>query len=79
MTEDRRTRQSATPGEDPRERDAEVSDPSALDKLEALEGTAEEGQPEGAGGLGASSDTAPGRDLPDLDDADEVIRLRDEA
>jgi hypothetical protein len=79
MTEDRRTWQSATPGEDPREREAEVSDPSALDKLEALEGTAEEGQPEGTDGLGASSDSAPGRDLPDLDEADEVNRLRDEA
>ena len=79
MTEDRRTWQSATPGEDPRERDAEMSDPSALDKLAALEGTAEERQPTGADGLGASSDSAPGRDLPDLDEADEVIRLRDEA
>jgi hypothetical protein len=79
MTEDRRTRQGATPGEDPRERDEELSAQSALDKLEALEGTAQEGQPEAVGGLGTSADRAPGRDLPDLDDADEVVRLRDEA
>ena len=81
MTEDRRTWQSATPGEDPRERDEELTAPSTLDELEAVEGTAERGQPEGVGGegLGTSSDRAPGRDLPDLDDADEVIRFRDEA
>jgi hypothetical protein len=79
MTEDRRTWHSATPGEDPRERDEELSAQSALDKLEALEGTAQEGQPEAVGGLGTSSDRVPGRDLPDLDDADEVVRLRDEA
>ena len=77
MTEDRRTRPTATPGEDPRERDEETTSPVALDKLAAQEGLVN--PPDRVGGLGTSSDAAPGRDLPDLDDTDTVDRLRDDA
>lgn len=77
MTEDRRTWQSATPGEDPRERDDEASTDVALDKLAEQNGTVN--PQEGAIGLGTSADTAPGRDLPDLEDAPDVPRLREES
>jgi hypothetical protein len=82
MTEDRRTWQSATPGEDPRERDEELTSPAALDKLAAQQGTARQGTAEPqepVDDLGTSSSSAPGSDLPDLDDAPEVKHLRDEA
>jgi hypothetical protein len=82
MTEDRRTWQAATPGEDPRERDEELTSPAALDRLAAQQGAAREGpetQQEPVDELGTSSSNAPGRDLPDLDDAAEVTHLRDEA
>jgi hypothetical protein len=77
VTEDRRTQQRPTQGEDPRERDAETTSPAALDKIAGQEGLVN--PPDRVGGLGASSDAAPGADLPDLDDAAEVTRLRDEA
>jgi Protein of unknown function (DUF4229) len=76
MTEDRRTRPGATPGEDPRERDDEMTSPAALDKLAEQDGLVNQQEP--TGGLGTTSD-ARGRDLADLDDAPDVPRLRDEA
>jgi Protein of unknown function (DUF4229) len=82
MTDDRRTWQGATPGEDPRERDEELTSPAALDKLAAQQGAARESQEkpqEPVDRIGTSSSNAPGRDLPDLDDAADVTHLRDEA
>ena len=77
MADERWTKSGATPGEDPRDIDDERSSPSALDQLAAQEGIA---HPAGsAGGLGTSSDAAPGSDLSDLRDAPEVTELRDEA
>jgi hypothetical protein len=78
MTDDRRTWQSATPGEDPRERDDEATSPAALDKLAAQEGLVNPAE-ERVGGVATSADATPGRDLPDLDNADDGARLRDEA
>ena len=80
MSEDQRTWQAATPGEDPRERDEQLTSPAALDKLAAQQGAAgPERQQEPVDELGTSSSNALGRDIPDLDDAAEVTHLRDEA
>jgi type III secretory pathway component EscV len=64
VTDDRRTWPNPTPGEDPRERDEELSSPTALENLEAQEGLVNPQQPVDDG-IGASSTTSPGRDLPD--------------
>lgn len=77
MADERWIKPGATPGEDPRDIDEERNSPSALDQLAAQEGIVHPAEP--TGGLGTSSDAAPGRDLSDLRDAPEVTELRDEA
>ncbi|TDD69434.1 hypothetical protein E1262_12340 [Jiangella aurantiaca] len=76
MTDDRRTKPGATPGEDPREIDQERLGEAALDEMEGYEGVVHP-QP-ATGDQGLSSD-APGRDLHELDDAADVPELRDES
>jgi hypothetical protein len=76
MTEDRRTKQGVTPGEDPREIDREKTGSEALDELAGQDSLTHPQEP--TQGLGTTSD-APGRDLSDLEDAPEVRSLRDEA
>jgi hypothetical protein len=61
MTE-RQARDDATPGEDPRQLDAERTDDTALETLARQDGITDP-QPR-SGGLGASTDR-PGRDLAD--------------
>jgi hypothetical protein len=74
VTDDRRTWPNPTPGEDPRERDDELSSPTALEDLAAQEGLVNSQQPVDDG-IGTSSITAPGRDLPDrTDDFDDQSR-----
>lgn len=76
MTDDRRTKPGATPGEDPRDIDKERLGDAALDEMDAYEGVVHQ-QP-ATGEQGLSSD-APGRDLHELDDAADVPELRDES
>jgi topoisomerase IA-like protein len=76
MTEDRRTKQSVTPGEDPREIDRERASAEALEDLAAQEGLTHERRRSGETGTTAD---AKGADLPDLDDAPDVPHLRDQA
>ncbi|NED94274.1 hypothetical protein G1H11_03010 [Phytoactinopolyspora alkaliphila] len=76
MSEDRRTKEHPTPGEDPREIDRESATDEALRVQEAQDGLVH-GQ-ERTGGMGVSSD-APGRDVHDLDDAPDVPKYRDES
>ena len=76
MTEDRRTKQSVTPGEDPREIDRERASAEALEHLAAQEGLTHERRRSGETGTTAD---AKGADLPDLDDAPDVPYLRDQA
>ncbi|MGH8823478.1 MAG: hypothetical protein ACRDVN_03255 [Jiangellaceae bacterium] len=76
MTEDRRTKQNVTPGEDPREIDRERASAQALDELAEQDGrTHAKGR---TGGTGTTAD-AEGTDLHDLDDAPDVPHLRDQA
>ena len=76
MTEDRRTKSGATPGEDPREIDQERRSGKALEDQAGQDGIVHPQEP--TSGLGTSAD-APGRDLDDLEDAYEPRRLRDES
>ncbi|TDC49797.1 hypothetical protein E1212_16825 [Jiangella ureilytica] len=76
MTDDRRTKPGATPGEDPREIDRERRGDAALEEMDGYEGVVHP-QPS-TGELGLSSD-APGRDLHELDDDVDVPKLRDES
>lgn len=76
MAEDRRTKEHATPGEDPREIDRERTTEQALEEQQAQDGLLHPQQP--AGGMGVSSD-APGHDLRDLDDAPDVPKYRNES
>lgn len=76
MDEDRRTKQGATPGQDPREIDAERTGDTALDELADQDRLTH--PQERTRGLGTTSD-APGRDLDDLEGAPEPTRLRDES
>lgn len=74
MTEDRRTKPGATPGEDPREIDREKTTQQALDEVEGQDAIV---RPEPArGDMGTSTG---GRDLDDLEDAHEPRHLRDES
>jgi hypothetical protein len=73
MTEDRRTKPGATPGEDPREIDQERQTTQALEDQAGQEGIVH--SQEAKSGLGTSAD-APGRDLDDLEGAYEPKRLR---
>jgi hypothetical protein len=74
MTEDRRTKPGATPGEDPREIDREKTTSQALDEVEGQDAIV---RPEPVrGDMGTSTG---GRDLDDLEDAHEPRHLRDEA
>lgn len=77
MTEDRRTKQGVTPGEDPREIDRERTTRQPVEQFDAQEGMVHS-QPRAAEGLGTSADP-PGRDLDELDDAPEVPELRHES
>jgi hypothetical protein len=62
VTDDRRTKPGAHPDEDPRTVDAEYASPEILETWRRQDGMV---HPEpGETGLGASSDTAPGKDLP---------------
>jgi hypothetical protein len=62
VTDDRRTKPGAQPGEDPREIDAEYASPEILETWRQQDGMV---HPEpGETGLGTSSDRAPGADLP---------------
>ncbi len=74
MTDDRRTKPGATPGEDPRDIDKERLGDAALDEMDAYEGVVHQQPPTGEQGL--TSD-APGRDLRELGDAVDVPELRD--
>jgi hypothetical protein len=76
MTEDRRTKQNVTPGEDPREIDRERASAEALEELAEQEGLTHEQRRSGETGTTAD---AKGTDLPDLDDAPDVPYLRDQA
>lgn len=76
MTDDRRTKGGATPGEDPREIDQERLGDAALEEMDGYEGVA---HPQPARGEQGLSSDAPGRDLRELDDAGDVPRLRDES
>ncbi|WP_116946958.1 hypothetical protein [Jiangella endophytica] len=76
MTDDRRTKPGATPGEDPRDIDQERLGDAALDEMNAYEGVVHQ-QP-ATGEQGLSSDRR-GRDLHELDDAADVPQLRDES
>lgn len=73
MTEDRRTKPGATPGEDPRDIDEERLTDQALDDQAGQDGIVHSQEP--TSGLGTSAD-APGRDLDDLENAHEPKRLR---
>lgn len=73
MTEDRRTKPGATPGEDPREIDHERQTSQALEDQAGQDGIVH--PQEAKSGLGTSAD-APGRDLDDLENAYEPKRLR---
>jgi hypothetical protein len=73
MTEDRRTKPGATPGEDPREIDDERRTERALDEQAGQDGIVHPQEPKSE--LGTSAD-APGRDLDDLEGAYEPRRLR---
>jgi hypothetical protein len=75
MTEDRRTKQNVTPGEDPREIDRERASAEALEELAGQEGLTHEQRRTGETGTTAD---AKGTDLPDLDDAPDVPYLRDQ-
>jgi len=75
MTEDRRTKEQPTPGQDPREIDAERTKPEAVQETEDLEAVVNP-QPKHSE-MGMSSDK-PGRDLEDLDDAPEMPLHRDQ-
>ncbi|SDR97908.1 hypothetical protein [Jiangella sp. DSM 45060] len=76
MTDDRRTKPGATPGEDPRDIDKERLGDAALDEMDAYEGVVH--QQNATGKQGLTSD-AKGRDLHELDDAADVPKLRDES
>ncbi|PZF83117.1 hypothetical protein [Jiangella anatolica] len=76
MSDDRRTKPGATPGEDPREIDRERLGDDALAEMDAYEGVA---HPQPATGEQRLSSDAPGRDLHELDDAADVPELRDES
>lgn len=76
MTDDRRTKQGATRGEDPREIDRERTTHEAVEQFEAQDGMVHS-QPR-VRGLGTSSD-APGRDIDDLADDPEVPELREQS
>lgn len=69
MTEDRRTKEDVTPGEDPREIDAERTQPEAVRETQNVEAVVNPQQRHS--NLGASSDK-PGRDLEDLEDSPDV-------
>ncbi len=76
MREDRRTKQEATPGEDPREIDEEKLTERALDEMEGQQGIV---HPQGRkSGMGVSSDR-PGRDIDELSEEHEPRHLRHEA
>ena len=81
MTEDRRTWQAATPGEDLRERDEEPTSPAALDNSRRSRGPP--GRARRHNKSRSTSSASPRRMFPDgtfldFDDA-EVTHLRDEA
>ncbi|NEE01361.1 hypothetical protein [Phytoactinopolyspora halotolerans] len=76
MAEDRRTKETPTPGEDPREIDRERTTERALKEQEAQDGLVHGQRP--VSGMGISSD-APGRDLDDLDEAPDVPKYRDKS
>ncbi|AYY13273.1 hypothetical protein EF847_11770 [Actinobacteria bacterium YIM 96077] len=74
MTDDRRTKQDVTPGEDPREIDRERHTEQALHDQEAQDAMLHR-QRRTQGGMGVSSDS-PGHDLEELDDAPDVPKNR---
>lgn len=76
MTDDRRTKPGATPGEDPRDIDQERLGDAALDEMDGYEGVVHQQPTTGEQGL--TSDQR-GRDLHELDDAPDVPELRDES
>jgi hypothetical protein len=76
MTEDRRTKQNVTPGEDPREIDQERMSAAAVDEIAEQEQLIH--PPGRTDGTGTTAD-AKGTDLSDLDDAPDVPFLRDQA
>lgn len=76
MTDDRRTKPGATPGEDPREIDQERRSEEALEHQAGHDGIVHPQEPKSE--LGISAD-APGRDLDELTDDYEPRRLRDES
>ncbi|HEX6577701.1 MAG TPA: hypothetical protein VJ644_12755 [Jiangellaceae bacterium] len=76
MTEDRRTKQNVTPGEDPREIDRERTSTDALYELAEQEGRT---HPQRRTHETGTTADAKGTDLSDLDDAPDVPHLRDQS
>jgi hypothetical protein len=75
MTDDRRTKETPAPGEDPREIDRERTTDAVLDEMAGYDGLVRPKEPTGA--TGSTAEQSPGRDLDDLEDAPEVPEYRD--